>query len=463
MPVTDTNPRSAIADFHNTTNFDGLLKEVYLPALNDVTFNDAKFTALIGDMGSESIDYEGQRIVHTFKTQRAGGVGAIPEGGDFVKSIGMKGKQVTETIRYLNAYFEITGPAVKAVKEGKASFVSATADSLNDMMITAKNDFERQLVGTGNGSCGKVRSIVDFPTDANTKAIDVDGSAYFDTQFLRQGQRIKIYSADLDTERTSTDGVLVITSVTRGSKYSATRVYGTITLERLDGANFSSITTAVGDIIVNENSIEGTGSDAECIEVNGLQALVSDGAEASGAYKTIWGQDRTLASYWYLKSQLEDHNDATLNEASLLGWMMDLEFQNQANPNLLMCSPRAMLEYFNTTIGDSSTGYRQFNTNSAMSWTGGVVGMGIQLGHKNLMLTSLSSCPTGNVFMLDTNAFKFAKMTAGWDWLTPGGAIMNQKEASDNQFATAVNYCQFLCLDPFKQLKIHSVDEAVGS
>ena len=60
--------------------------------------------------------------------------------------------------------------------------------------------------------------------------------------------------------------------------------------------------------------------------------------------------------------------------------------------------------------------------------------------------------------MINTEDFAFATMTNGYEWLTPGGRILQQKEASDNQFATAVNYMQFVCYDPARQLKATGVD-----
>jgi len=89
-------------------------------------------------------------------------------------------------------------------------------------------------------------------------------------------------------------------------------------------------------------------------------------------------------------------------------------------------------------------------------------GLGIQLGPKQLMLTALASVPSGYAFMLNTADFAFMRPPgmSGFKWLTSeGGRVLRQLEGSDNQFATAVDYLQFVCLDPGKQVKLHSITE----
>jgi hypothetical protein len=97
-----------------------------------------------------------------------------------------------------------------------------------------------------------------------------------------------------------------------------------------------------------------------------------------------------------------------------------------------------------------------------MNWVGGYTGLGIQLGNRQYMLTELGSVPEGIAFLINTNDFAFMRPPgrSGYEWLTgDGGDIIRKKEASDNYFASAVDYMQFVCFDPGKQCKMYAITE----
>jgi hypothetical protein len=79
-----------------------------------------------------------------------------------------------------------------------------------------------------------------------------------------------------------------------------------------------------------------------------------------------------------------------------------------------------------------------------------------------LMLTTLASVPTGTGFLINTSDFAFMR-PPGWDgyrWLTgDSGNILTQKQGTDSQFATAVDYWNFVCMDPGKQIKLYGILE----
>jgi len=454
-----------LTDLSNATAYDGLLKDVYLPGLTDTVFNDSSFTALI-QQTTEGIDYEGQQIVKGFKDQRAGGVGPIAEGGDFVDSVTAKGKQGTEQLKYLNAYFQITGPTIRAAKIGKGSFVSAAEDAFSDMMINAKNDMERQITGNGTGQIAKPNATSALPLkddgDFNDHAtgldvqISVDDGGFFPSQFFRKGMKIDIWDDDQAKLKNSTDGTptnrieLTVSSVAKNGL--------DIGIDYDSAATWSTSTGTKGleatDIITVQNAY--TGVSGTCLEMNGLQGLVDD-------TNTSWGLSRT--TFPFLSSIIEALAGDELTEEFLLQQMINLQYQHQADPNLLLVSPKAMLVYFQNSVGTgiSAGNIRRFNVNQAMEWTGGYTGMGIQLGTKNLMLSSVGSirtnadANTAEGYMINTSDFAFASMTQGYEWVNDGGRILTQKEASDNLFASAVNYLNMVCYDPGRQMKMTGI------
>jgi hypothetical protein len=323
------------------------------------------------------------------------------------------------------------------------------------MIQSEKLNVERILTGKGDGSCG----VVTEATPTAETVLDVRGPAFFDTQHLETGMYIEFRDPSTYVLQTCTgDDYRQITGVTRGNKRTSTA--GTVTIDAATGAG------VVQNDVITRKGAYGTinGVDNLCLEQNGLMNIVSDGATttndgagnnlAETAFVNYWGKTRT--SYRELQSIM--HNIAgELDEEALLTILIEAEYQHQNDPNLLMVSPRALQKYFLNSKDD-----RRFNTMTAFEWTGGYKGLGIQLNDKQLMLTALGSCPTGYGFLLNTNDFAFIRPAGmqGYKWLTgAGGAVLNQKEDSDNQFATAVAYWQFCCMKPDKQIKLYGITE----
>jgi hypothetical protein len=83
----------------------------------------------------------------------------------------------------------------------------------------------------------------------------------------------------------------------------------------------------------------------------------------------------------------------------------------------------------------------------------GFKSIGVVIDQYSLLLQSLTSLTPGTLFMLNTNDFKYAKASNGFEWVDEGGRVLRNKEGSDNLFATAINYCEFVCENPNGQLK----------
>ncbi len=141
---------TTIANLTNTTSLDGLLKNVYLPTLIDTTYNDQSLTAFI-KRDASLLPGGGNNIVNFFLTQRAEGVGAIGEGGNYVTSVPVKGKQGTENVKFLNSYIELTGPVIKAANSGQKAAISAVTKSFETNIIAYESNFARMLASAGDG------------------------------------------------------------------------------------------------------------------------------------------------------------------------------------------------------------------------------------------------------------------------------------------------------------------------
>lgn len=450
------------------SSLDGLLKNVYLPTMLVTAYNDHRFSDMIKQR-SDVITGGGSQIVHFASTQRAEGVGAFSEGGNWVNNVPIKGQQLTENVKYLNAYFELTGPVIKAANSGEKSAVNAVTKTVESNIQSFKNYFDRICMGAANGQLGYV-SAVSGSTITVTKA-NFPLSGYNADMFLPVGARVHICTFDssgiatngYSNSNSDDDFGFIIDGVnsrvtTPGSDAT------TLAILDEDGGSYSgagSQDIAVGDFIIREGSY-GTASTSAalfsaCLEPNGLSNLVTDGSsnsETASNYTTVWGKTRTDTGYNYLQSYMNNFS-GELTEDSLTLMLMDLKYSRQAIPNLLLCTPRAERLYF---INNLSPDKRWPGVTT--EYSSGYRSTSIQLEDVELKLSSLAAVPAGQLFMLNTNDFAFASNQM-FEWvLGDGGQVLVQSHTGDNKFASAVQYMNFVCFDPYRQGKGYSISES---
>ena len=426
-------------DYQYSSSVRGLLKDVYIPALNNTTFHATPLMEMFGQFGG-TIDYVGNKIIKAFKHQMAGGFGGIPEGGSFVTNIKQKGFQGAERLRYLNAYFSLTGPAAKTIRTGVGAYVDAVPSAMDDTLKKARMQMERIIGGAGNGVVGSFLAPSTWNSGASTAAtitLQAADGGFSPAQFLSEGMRVDLCTDTSGTIVTSSGG-----SIISAVDYEA----GTATLTPA-----ASVTIATGDEIFitvedayGDIDAEGDVTANSCLEPNGLTNLVD-----TSTY-TSWGLTR--ATYPHaLNSYVVAAGSAELDEELLIGYILNLVNYKQSVPNVMVTDPRSRLKYFSNRKED-----RRFDM-KVMDSMFGFKSIGVVIDQYNLVLQSLTSLAPGTMFILNTNAFKFAQATNGFQWIEDGGQILRNKEGSDAMFGTAVNYMNFVCEDPKGQCKVTGI------
>ena len=452
---------TTINDLTNTTSLDGLLKNVYLPTLIDTTYNDQSLTAFI-KRDASLLPGGGNNIVNFFLTQRAEGVGAISEGGNYVTSVPVTGKQGTENVKFLNSFIELTGPVIKAANSGQKAAINAVTKSFETNIIAYKNNFDRMLAGAGDGELATVQSIASLPT-----SFGIQSRGYSAAQYTPVGTRLKIITyngskvitkvVDITVDDLEIGVVDNIVSEDLDAGTAEILVSDATSGDAADNAGTSDI--AVSDVLIRENAYgtitTSTTAVSDIQEINGLQQLVSDGvnnSETTSNFKTIWGIDRTTTNSYQLKSLTRNVN-AELDEEVLLNIVQDMKFNRQARPNMLLVSPRSELKYFLNSKDD-----RRFNTMTALNFEGGFTKNAIAMGGDvRLILSSLASIPDDLIYVINTNDFAFASNRAPEWVLGDGGNVLVQSHTGDKKFATMVEYVNFVLLNPRHQFKGYNV------
>jgi hypothetical protein len=449
---------TTISDLTNSTSLDGLLKKVYLPTMQHTAYDDTRFSDLI-QTRTDLIPGGGNHIVHFASTQRAEGVGTISEGGNWVQNVPVKGKQMTENVKYLNSYVALTGPVIKAANSGQKGVINVVTETFRSNIRSFKNNFDRMLMGDASAQCGRV-SAISSGTSITLTNTSFPNAPYFADMFMPIGGRFE--SATFDSAGVNSDGHnnsgSALTTFLVSSRTSQDLDAGTSVMVITDsaGSTYSAagaLDVAVGDFFFREGAYGSAGTAAvlfaNCQEINGLNNLVSDGSsnsETGTNYTSIWGLTRT--SFWYLQSLIKDFSSARLDEENMTALMMDLQFSRQAQPNLLLTTPKAENKYFLEKKDD-----RRFNNVGPMSFVGGYTRLGVQLGEWQLILSSLGACPQNSLFVINTGDFAFCQ-NSPIEWvLGDGGNVLVQSHTGDNKFATAVQYVNFVCFDPYRQAK----------
>jgi len=456
---------TTISNLTNSTSLDGLLKKVYLPTMQHVAYDDTRFSDMIKTR-TDLIPGGGNHIVHFASTQRAEGVGSIAEGGNWVNNVPIKGKQMTENVKYLNAYIALTGPVIKAANSGQKSAVNVVTESFRSNIRSFKNYFDMMLMGDASGRIGRVSSISSAAiTLTNTS---FPAAPYMADMFMPVGARVNcatfdstgIVATGFCNANSDGDYGFIVAGLTSRDLANGTAVIDLHDEDDVAYAAGGTTDIAANDFFIREGSY-GTPSTsavtfANCREMNGINNLISDGSnnsETSSNYTTFWGLTRT--SFSYLQSLTKDFSSVRLSEENMTELMMDLQFSRQAQPNLLLTTPKAENKYFLSKADD-----RRFNNVGPMNFVGGYTRMGIQLGEWQLILTSLGACPSGTLFVMNTNDFAFAENSPITWVLGDGGNILIQSHTGDNKFASAVQYVNLVCFDAWRQAKGYSVSES---
>lgn len=452
---------TTIANLTNTTSLDGLLKNVYLPTLIDTTYNDTSLTTFI-KRDASLLPGGGNNITNFFLTQRAEGVGSIAEGGNYVTSVPLKGKQGTDNVKFLNSYIELTGPVIKAANSGQKSAINAVTKHFETNITAYKNNFDRMLAGSGDGELATVGSVASIPT-----SLGIVSRGYSAAQYVPVGTRLKIITyngskvitkvVDITVDDLEIGSVSDIVSEDLDAGTAEILIVDATSESALDNAGTSD--AAVSDVLVRENAYgtitTSTTAVADILEINGLQQLVSDGvnnSETTTNFTTIWNINRTTTNSYQLKSLTKNIN-AELDEEILLAIVQDMKFSRQARPNMLLVSARSELKYFLNSKDD-----RRFNTMTALNFEGGFTKNAIAMGGDvRLILSSLASIPDDLIYIINTNDFAFAANSPPTWVLGDGGQILVQSHTGDKKFASMVEYVNFVLLNPRHQFKGYNV------
>lgn len=393
----------------NLTNADKALKEFYLPAVRN-QFNFACPT--LQWIEQKKVPVEGRRAVLSLRTGRNNTVVARREGATFPTSIGNTGySEERVSMRYLYAFINVTGQAIKAMKSDKGSFVRAVRSEMENATEEMKRDVNRQVWGTSDGA------LIATGTSNNTTIINLNANAT-ETQ-LRQlfvGQRT---DAGTVAEQDSLSG----------------QNWTDNAITAIDFDNFTVTMTTAGTTTPSDFLFQfGNGGTTTQKELTGLQTIV----DSTGS---LFNVDPATVPEWRAQELGNSGTPRALSESLMADGVHRAYIASGEWPDIGVCSEGVWRAYATlltsakryTGTTDLKGGYK------ALSFSAG--GGEVPIIFDRDVPGHRGSTVGGQLFFLNRKHLSFG-YESDWDWMDEDGSVLHWTGTSDSYTAVLFRYCE---------------------
>ncbi len=380
------------------TTASGVLKEFYIPTVNDQLVNKNEYLA---QLEKNTQDVEGTEAVLSLHVGRNQGIGARKELEDLPAPGQQAYVKARVNLKYNYGQIQVSGPVMRAMKSDDGSWLRALESETRGVVADLKQDVERQLLGTSDGVLAStgVTTASTTVTHSGTKT---------QRRHLRVGMLIDIGTV---ASPTSVASARTITAILSDTTFT------------ISGA---AVTTAVTDRIFRAGS---GGSGANQREITGLQNIV----DSTG---TLFGVDPTTYPEW--ASYEKDAAGAALSD-TLIGELIDEVDVNSplGVPDWAITDHRQARAYAATL-----TANRRFTTDGELY--GGFKGIEVGTGSGSLILSTLRDCPVQTFFAVNRSALTEFK-ASDWEFMEEDGNVLQRivtGNGKDGYGATLFKYCE---------------------
>jgi len=398
----------------NTTTFDPVFKEFYLPYfIEQYDRQTPLMDEVIMKRDSEHVENLSAFVAMEWETWA--GTGSrdeeeefpTPEPGDY---------QRTEIpLRFHYAAFRVTGQLLEASKTDAAAFVPALQREMKSKITSFHKHENRMLWGDGAG----VLCQVDGTPTAGDLTLTVDNAygisnAINGHMFLSKNVHIDIYSA-------KSSGVLrrtfKITSVTRGSGSSTSATVELDTAPEAAGV-------VDGDYVFLESSINK--------EMMGLLGII----DTNNFVTTLQGLAYGDHPDWGAQIR-QGATAGTAEGLTLLRMMLlanDIAFTGGGNTNIIMCSPGIQLTY---AMMCKREGIPVAKATLGTGWTG----LEFLYGDKSIPVIPDKYAPGSRMAYIDAETLRMYEL-ARPQWLDRGEGILQRIGRTEVYEAVYMHYVE---------------------
>ena len=199
---------------------DPILKEVYLPALQEL-LNNA--TPLLSAMEKEVVPVEGGNFVIAIHRSRNNAAAIGRTEGSTLPTAGQQGYvRAIVPVKQLYSRINVSGKAIAATRSNKGAFLKALESEMKYVMVDTKRQINRQLNGDGTGALAYWTGADD------TSPANVDDSFGNGTTYLPSGATT-LDLIDASDNSTALGTNIVVTRGTVGATTTSVSWTGTVT------------------------------------------------------------------------------------------------------------------------------------------------------------------------------------------------------------------------------------------
>lgn len=374
------------------------LKTHYLPGLKYQL--DEKSSPFYSMIEKTTQGVVGKDIQLVMRYGRQGGVGARPtDTSNLPTPNSRKNKLAKWETKNLFARIQISDKTIKASASNAGAFANLLEAELSDCLTDAKDNFARQLFGTGDGVMaytGEVATTLEIPVTS--------------TRFFYEGQLIDILnqSGPIASNRE-------ITIVDRANKKIT-----------ISGAPIS---------VGNGDSITIAGSYGA--ELTGLDIIMQKDT-------TIYGIDRSINKW--LNPTVRNLNNE-ISELAIQEAMDNCETIGGEQTNFILTTHGVKRAYQYLMQAQK----RSVNT---MELKGGYKAM----SYNDIPFVADKYQAEGTMDLLNTSNFKLYRM-GEWDWLNKDGAVLSRMTDKPCYEASLVQYGDIACDKLVNQARITGITE----
>lgn len=381
------------------TTASGVLKEFYLPTVNDQLVNRNEYLA---QLEKNDQDVEGTEAVLSLHVGRNQGIGARKELEDLPEPGNQAYVKARVGLKYNYGQIQISGPVMRAMKSDNGSWLRALESETKGVVNDLKNDVERQLLGTSDG--------VIAATGVTTASTTVVTSATR-TQLrqLKANMKIDIGTVASPTAVASSRTILSVDTAAA-------------TIE-ISGA---AVTTAVTDRIFRAGN-GGSGSNQR--EITGLQNIVD-------STDVLHGVDPAEYPEW--ASYEKDAAGAALSDALVEELIDEVSIVSPLGvPDWAITDHRQARAYSATL-----TGQRRFTNDGKLR--GGFSGIEIGTASGSLVLSTLRDAPVQTLFAVNRDDLTEYR-ASDWEFMDEDGSVLQRivtGNGKDGYGATLFKYAE---------------------
>lgn len=389
-----------------------VLKEDYLPPLQDLLNNDIKLMDYIED-GEQYI--EGRHAYVPLHVSRNEGIGARAENAT-LPTAGNEGyDSATYGAKYIYGRIQVSGPAAAVSRSDQGSFVRAMNSEIEGMSKNMKHEVNRMYWNDGSGILAQCAASTTTTLNLVTSGVNTTN-----IRNLRVGMKIDILNM---TSGVTADG---------GGDSNTINAVGTTTITLASAVT----TTTTVHAVYREDS-----RNKEPYGLRGIINNVNPDANwvpsGSNGVTDLGGIDRDAVDAWWDATVLDNSGTNRALTLELLQQLLDnREVNSNGNDALCIFTTYAIRRKYAALV----TPDRRYNINNEGKNRGYDGGWG-ELFYDDIPFMVDKFATPNNLYLIGEGGLVIFKMV-DWEWMDKDGAILSRVSNTDAYEATLLTYRQ---------------------